>query len=89
MIDCGYMDILPSFIHIDAPNLSSFEYVGHTTKIFFVKAPRLLKVFWNAAKRDKNPYPFGPIARLHHIENLAMIINASQVSQSKLRYIAE
>jgi hypothetical protein len=50
--------------------------------MFNVKAPRLLKVFQNAANGDKNQYPFGLIARLyHHIENLAMIINPSEVSQ--------
>ncbi|WJX78311.1 hypothetical protein P8452_61552 [Trifolium repens] len=49
--------------------------------MFNVKAPRLLKVFWNAAKGDKNQYPFGPIARLYHIENLAMIINPSQITE--------
>ncbi|KAK2416804.1 hypothetical protein QL285_039166 [Trifolium repens] len=50
--------------------------------MFNVKAPRLLKVFQNAANGDKNQYPFGLIARLyHHIENLAMIINPSQITE--------
>jgi hypothetical protein len=46
-------------------------------------APRLLKVFWNAVVREKDRLPVSTIAKLTHIENLAMIISPSQVSQSK------
>ncbi|XP_004487775.1 uncharacterized protein [Cicer arietinum] len=66
-------------------------------KTFYVTAPRLLKVFWDAAKRQQNPVdlnaseaqenpdPFGPIASLRHIENLAMICSPSQIA--KLRNV--
>jgi len=81
IIDCGFGRYTPHRIDIDASNLSSFEYSSHTTKIISIKAPRLLKVFWNAAKREENPCPFGPIATLHHIQNLSMIISHSQVSK--------
>jgi len=84
IIDCGYQDIYPNKIAIDALNLSSFEYSGDTKTDFDITAPRLLKVFWNTAKRRKclQP-PFGAIAQLSNIENLAMVISPSQVSQSK------
>lgn len=85
----------PQCIAIDTLNLSSFEYSCRMGKTFYVTAPRLLKVFWDAAKRQQNPVdlnaseaqenpdPFGPIASLRHIENLAMICSPSQVSQLK------
>ncbi|AES64900.2 hypothetical protein MTR_2g032920 [Medicago truncatula] len=82
IIDCAFEGKRTPDIIIDALNLSSFEYSGHT-KAFYVKAPKLLNVFWSAAKRDKNPYLFGPIATLNQIENLALILNHSQVNQSK------
>jgi len=41
----------------------------------FVKAPRLLKVFWNASVREKTPHPFGSIETLPHIESLVVIIS--------------
>jgi len=80
IIECDYNHIYPHNINISALNLSSFEYSGQATRYIFVTAPKLLKVFWNAAKREKNPDPFGPIARLRHIENLVMILSTSQVS---------
>jgi len=87
IIDCGYNQYpIPNRIAVDALNLSSFEYNGPTTIGFDVKAPMLLKVFWNAAKREKNQHRFGPIARLLHIENLSMIIYTSQVSHSKTKF---
>lgn len=53
-----------NFDAIDALNLSSFEYSGDTTMDFDVTAPRLLKVFWNTAKRKKCLHsPFGAIAQ--------------------------
>ncbi|KAK2363918.1 hypothetical protein QL285_088849 [Trifolium repens] len=71
-------------IDIIASNLASIDYSynhkyePHTLKI---EAHMLSKFSYKGAKRDKNPYPFGPIARLHHIENVAMIINASQITE--------
>jgi hypothetical protein len=82
IINCGYGNLFPKKIAIDALNLSSFEYSGRTTTYIFVKAPSLLNVFWNAAVREKNEHPFSTIAILTHIENLAMIISPSLVSQS-------
>jgi hypothetical protein len=83
IINCDHVSVFPRTIAIDALNLSSFEYSGRTTKKISVMAPRLLKVFWNAVVREKNRRPFSTIAKLTHIENLAMIISPSQVSQSK------
>jgi hypothetical protein len=81
IINCGVGFSTPKRIDIDALNLSSFEYSSRTTRYISVMAPRLLNVFWNAAVREKNLYPFSTIAKLTHIENLAMIISPSQVSQ--------
>jgi hypothetical protein len=84
IIDCGYDDLYPYKIAIDALNLSSFEYSGHRRRIFDVMAPSLLKVFWNAAAiREKNRYSLGPIPILHQIVNLAMITSHSEVSHCK------
>jgi hypothetical protein len=83
IINCDHVSVFPRTIAIDALNLSSFEYSGRTTRKISVMAPRLLKVFWNAVVREKNRRPFSTIAKLTHIENLAMIISPSQVSQSK------
>jgi len=83
IISCGWANDSPSEIAIDALNLSSFEYSAHTTRIISFTAPKLLKVFWNTAQREKTPHLFGPITRLPHIENLSMIISPSQVSLSK------
>ena len=83
IIGCGWASKSPYEIAIDALNLSSFECCVYTGMVF-VKAPRLLKVFWNAAVRErKTPHPFGPIERLPHIENLALTIGSGQVSRSK------
>jgi hypothetical protein len=57
IINCGYGNLFPKKIAIDALNLSSFEYSGRTTTYIFVKAPSLLNVFWNAAVREKNLPP--------------------------------
>jgi len=84
IIDCGYDDLYK--IAIDALNLSSFEYSGDRRRIFDVTAPSLLKVFWNAAAREKNRYSLGPIPILHQIENLAMITSHSEVSHSKTHF---
>jgi len=84
IIDCGYDDLYPYKIAIDALNLSSFEYSGHRRRIFDVMAPSLLKVFWNAAAiTEKNRYSLGPIPIFHQIENLSMITSHSQVSHTK------
>jgi len=83
IIDCEYNNLYYQPLDIHALNLSSFEYSSTTRGDISVTAPSLLKVFWNAAKRENNPRPFGPIARLGHIENLSMIISTSQVSNSK------
>lgn len=64
----------PYTIYIDAKNLSSFEYSGHTTA----------KVFWNAAVREENH----PLPRLHQSDNLAIILRHSQVSNSKPIYVS-
>ncbi|WJX79883.1 hypothetical protein P8452_62958 [Trifolium repens] len=79
IINCGLGFYTPNMIDIDALNLSSFEYSSRTTRYISVMAPRLLNVFWNAAVREKNLYPFSTIAKLTHIENLAMIISPSQI----------
>jgi hypothetical protein len=76
IIECGYFQR----IDINALNLASFEYSGNTRRNLSVTAPMLSRVFWNAAKREKNQNPFGPITTLQHIENLSMIISTSQVS---------
>ncbi|KAK2363714.1 putative F-box/LRR-repeat protein [Trifolium repens] len=68
-------------IDINALNLASFEYNGYMRRNISVTAPRLLRLFWNAARREKNPYPFGPTITLQHIENLAMIMRTSQVAK--------
>ncbi|MCH80377.1 putative FBD F-box and LRR protein [Trifolium medium] len=81
IINCDFSDT-PDKISVDALNLSSFEYSG-TTKEISVVAPRLLKVFWDAAVRQRTPHPLSAIGSLTHIENLAMIITPSQVSQLK------
>jgi hypothetical protein len=73
-------------IDINALNLASFEYNGYMRRNISVTAPRLLKIFWNAARREKNPLPFGPTITLQHIENLAMILSTSQVSHSKTMF---
>ncbi|XP_024625366.1 uncharacterized protein [Medicago truncatula] len=83
IIDCGFGEYSPYAITIDALNLLSFEYSGQNTHIIYVTAPKLLKIFWNAAVREKIPHPFGPIESLPHIENLAMIIYPSQVEKLK------
>jgi hypothetical protein len=87
IIDCGWADHSPSEIAIDAFNLSSFEYSAHIPRIISITAPKLLKVFWNAAPGRKTPHLLDPIARLSHIENLAMIILTSQVSHPKPMFI--
>ncbi|KAK2417615.1 hypothetical protein QL285_039896 [Trifolium repens] len=68
-------------IDINALNLASFEYNGYMRRKISVTAPRLLKIFWNAARREKNPHPFGPTITLQHIQNLAMILSTSQVAK--------
>ncbi|GAU36909.1 hypothetical protein TSUD_331820 [Trifolium subterraneum] len=74
-------------IDINTLNLASFEYSGKTMRNISVTAPRLSRVFWNAAIRENIPHPFGPIiTTLQHIENLAMIISTSQVSHSKTMF---
>jgi hypothetical protein len=73
-------------IDINALNLASFEYNGYMRRNISVTAPRLLKIFWNAARREKNPHPFGPTITLQHIQNLAMILSTSQVSHSKTMF---
>jgi hypothetical protein len=84
----GYAKVPPYKITIEAFNLASFEYSGQR-RIFHVTAPSLLKVFWNAAAiREKNRYSLGPIPRLHHIQNLAMITSHSQVSNSKFMFVS-
>ncbi|KAK2363332.1 putative F-box/LRR-repeat protein [Trifolium repens] len=83
IIDCGYKDVPPCKIDIDALNLSSFEYIGHRTMIFSVTAPNLLKVFCNAAVRRKNQHSLSPIPRLHHVENLVMLTSHSQIAKLK------
>jgi hypothetical protein len=82
IIGCG----LNRHIDINALNLASFEYRGDTGRNIFVTAPRLLRVFWNAAETKINSHVFDPITRLQHIENLAMIISTSQVSYSKTMF---
>ncbi|GAU23390.1 hypothetical protein TSUD_334380 [Trifolium subterraneum] len=57
IIDCGSTQR----IDINALNLASFEYSGHTRRNISVTAPMLSRVFWNAANRVKDPHPFGPI----------------------------
>ncbi|WJX47866.1 hypothetical protein P8452_34507 [Trifolium repens] len=79
IINCHWSDT-PDKIFVDALNLSSFEYSGTATKISVV-APRLLKVFWDSATTPRTPRPLSTIARLTHIENLAMIISPSQVEK--------
>ncbi|AES68538.1 hypothetical protein MTR_3g009910 [Medicago truncatula] len=79
IINCGSQEQYSPPISIDAINLSSFEYSGHTQR-FSIKAPKLLTIFWNAAIRERNSHLFGSIASLQHIENLAMTISHSQVS---------
>jgi hypothetical protein len=87
IIDCGYKLLTPDEITVVALNLSSFEYSGYTRELH-VKAPRLLKVFWNATKEERYPHHlFGAIPRSRHVENLAMIMMPSQVSQSKPTYV--
>ncbi|CAI8614097.1 unnamed protein product [Vicia faba] len=84
-------------ISVDSKNLSSFEYCGHTPRKFSVIAPKLSKVFWNAAVREKNRNSFsipklkeknlnslGPIPKLSQIENLAIIMGHSQISRLKV-----
>ncbi|GAU23386.1 hypothetical protein TSUD_334340 [Trifolium subterraneum] len=81
LIDCGDMGYTsPYRIDIDAMNLSSFECSYDISTTFCINAPKLLKVFWNATKREPNLNHFGLLARLHQIENLAITINHSQVS---------
>ncbi|XP_058755347.1 uncharacterized protein LOC131628533 [Vicia villosa] len=66
-------------INIDALNLSSFEYRGSKGTVF-VNAPKLLKVFWDGGVRKYySVYNFVRIARLHHVENLAMTTHHSQI----------
>ncbi|KEH24221.1 putative FBD domain, leucine-rich repeat domain, L domain-containing protein [Medicago truncatula] len=81
MIGCGWANDSPSELAIDALNLSSFEYSAYTTRIISFTAPRLLKVFWNTALRKTTPDLFDPIARLPHIENLAVNISTSQIKE--------
>jgi hypothetical protein len=84
----GYVDLPPYKITIEAFNLSSFEYSGQK-RIFYVTAPSLLKVFWNAAVSEKKRYSLGPIPpTLHHIENLTMTTSHSQVSNSKFMFVS-
>ncbi|CAJ2671418.1 unnamed protein product [Trifolium pratense] len=78
----GYAKVPPYKITIEAFNLSSFEYSGRK-RIFYVTAPSLLKVFWNAAVSEKNRYSSGPIPTLLHIENLAMTTSHSQITGLK------
>jgi hypothetical protein len=83
----GYAKVPPYKITIEAFNLASFEYSGQR-RIFHVTAPSLLKVFWDAVVSEKNRYSLGPIPRLHHIQNLAMITSHSQVSNSKFMFVS-
>ncbi|KEH23819.1 putative F-box domain, leucine-rich repeat domain, L domain-containing protein [Medicago truncatula] len=80
IIDCGSQEQYSPPISIDAANLLSFEYSGHMQR-FSIKAPKLLTIFWNAAISEKNPYLFGSIASFHHIENLAMTMTHSQITE--------
>ncbi|KAL5059372.1 hypothetical protein RYX36_030976 [Vicia faba] len=84
IIHCCFGDFAPYKISINALNLSSFEFIGHTTSKFSVMVPKLSKVFWSAAIRENNQNEFGPIPKLHQIENLAILMNYSHVSHSKL-----
>nr|ABD32495.1 Cyclin-like F-box [Medicago truncatula] len=80
IIDCGYKHLTPDEITVVALNLSSFEYSGYTRELH-VKAPRLLKVFWNATKEERYPHHlFGAIPRSRHVQNLAMIMMPSQIA---------
>ncbi|GAU36928.1 hypothetical protein TSUD_332010 [Trifolium subterraneum] len=82
IFDCGYKDVPPCNVDIDALSLSSFEYSGHRT-IFSVTAPNLLKVFCNAAVRKKNRHSISPIPILHQVENLVMVTSHSQIAKLK------
>ncbi|XP_058742433.1 putative F-box/LRR-repeat protein At3g44810 [Vicia villosa] len=79
IIHCCFGDFNPYKISIDALNLSTFEFIGLTGSKFSVVAPKLLKVFWSAAIRYRNQ--FGPIPKLHQIENLAILVNYSQIAK--------
>ncbi|WJX85263.1 hypothetical protein P8452_67747 [Trifolium repens] len=81
IINCFHWSHSPNRIVIDALNLSSFEYSCNITRKISVMAPRLLKVFWNAVVREEDRLPFSTIAKLTHIENLAMIISPSQIEK--------
>ncbi|XP_058742434.1 uncharacterized protein LOC131614918 [Vicia villosa] len=81
IIHCCFGNFAPNKISIDALNLSSFEFVGHSGSRFSVVAPMLSKVFWSAAIRDNSQNEFGPIPKLHQIENLAILINYSQAAK--------
>ncbi|CAK8543356.1 unnamed protein product [Lathyrus sativus] len=97
IIDCCSGRSAPSKISLDSKNLSSFEYSGHTTRKFSVTAPKLSKVFWNAAAGEKSRFDFPtsklkeknlnslcPIPKLNQIENLAMIMGHSQILKLKV-----
>ncbi|XP_058740243.1 uncharacterized protein LOC131612465 [Vicia villosa] len=81
LIDCLYKNHGSHKIDIDALNLSSFEYRGHTvmSPLISVAAPKLLKVFWDAGLNKRNVYNFATIVRLHQIENLTMSMSLSQI----------
>ncbi|CAI8616455.1 unnamed protein product [Vicia faba] len=82
IIDCCHKNCYSYkiMINIDALNLSSFEYRGYKSKTS-IEAPKLLNVFWDAGVRKYSVYNFSRIARLHHVENLAMTIHHSQIAK--------
>ncbi|XP_045831068.1 uncharacterized protein LOC123922391 [Trifolium pratense] len=85
IIDCAYNYncFSPCKIYIDASDLSSFEYSGQRTRLLFFEVPSLLKVFYNAAVRRNHGHYFGPIRRLHQVDNLVMITSHSQIAKLK------
>ncbi|XP_058728969.1 uncharacterized protein LOC131601214 isoform X2 [Vicia villosa] len=83
IIDCRYGSVSPSKISIVANNLSSFEYSGHGTRKFAIMAPKLSKVFWNAAVNERNRNSLGSIPKLNQIENLVIITTHSHISRLK------
>ncbi|XP_058748602.1 F-box/LRR-repeat protein 13-like [Vicia villosa] len=84
IIDCPCTNLCSYRIDIDALNLTSFEYMGCTfmTPIISVRAPKLLKVFWDTSYRIENVYNFDTIAtKLHLLEDLTMNMHRSQISE--------
>ncbi|CAI8618987.1 unnamed protein product [Vicia faba] len=83
IIDCPYKNHCSYKIDIDALNLSSFEYMGHTfmRPIISLKAPKLSKVFWDVGPRMEDIYNFDTIARLHLLQDLTMNMGRPQISE--------